>query len=229
MKFAEKMLGMLTSAYNRTDIFRLRAGELPETNIGKLFYLSGWGFDIIRDETEKVKLWDDIDHMSGTTLDRFGEDFGVVRGEASDAIMRVMVKVKIIAMLAAGNLDTIICSAASLFGIRPEDVKHEEVYPAKVFLYIDEDKLDQEHKEVADVIAGLISRIKSAGIGTRIFYRTYYEAINDIRLALMATEKVRLHVGPDVSDKYITVRIPVNGGIPTLIYMRCVFRPKKVV
>ena len=173
MSFAEKMLDMLTSAYNRNDIRVLREAQAPKTNIGKLFSLTGWGFDILKEQTEKVRLWDDIDNAKGKELDRFGQNYGVTRGEANDAVYRVMIKVKMLAMLAAGNLDTIIYSAASLFGVAAEDIKSEEVYPAKVYLYIDENKLDQEHKDVSTVIVSLMDRIKSAGVGLRIFYRTY--------------------------------------------------------
>lgn len=109
--------------------------------------------------------------MQGTSLDNFGRNYGVVRGEASDEMYRVMIKVKILAMMAAGNMDTIILSAASLFGVSASDVTCEEVFPAKVYLYIDEDKLDQEHKDVANIIANLMCRIKSAGIGIRIFIK----------------------------------------------------------
>ena len=63
MSFAIKMLEMLTSSYNRTDMQRLEENQMPQTNIGKLFSLAGWGFDIIKDQTEKVKLWDNIDVM----------------------------------------------------------------------------------------------------------------------------------------------------------------------
>lgn len=173
MSFAEKMLDMLTSAYTRADLPKIRNGDLPQTNIGKLFYLSGWGFDILKDQTEKVKLWDDIDKAKGAALDRIGKNYGVVRGTASDAIYRVMIKVKLLAMLAAGNLDTLILSAASLFGVTAEDVTCEELFPAKVYLYINEDGLDEEHREIAPVIASLMARIKAAGVGIRIFYRVY--------------------------------------------------------
>lgn len=72
-------------------------------------------------------------------------------------------------MLAAGDLDTIILSAASLFGVSAEDISFQEVYPAKIYLYIDEDKLDQGHKNVADTIAGLMKRIKTTGVGNQNF------------------------------------------------------------
>jgi hypothetical protein len=201
MSFAVKMLKMLTSAYNRTDVAALEAGEKPTTNIGKLFFLAGWGFDILQDHTERVRLWDDLDAMKGATLNRYGADFGVARGESSDEIYRIMIKVKIIAMLAAGNLDTVILSAASLFNVQPADVKAEEIYPSKIYLYIDEDKLDEERKRVADVIADLMSRIKSAGVGLRIFYQTYSGGSSNIQLAALTFEHVKICVKPEVSDK----------------------------
>ena len=79
MSFATRMLDMLTSAYIRTDIQKLEKSEPPETNIGKLFYLAGWGFDILQEQTEKVRLWDNIDKMQGAVLDSFGNNYGVAR------------------------------------------------------------------------------------------------------------------------------------------------------
>ncbi|MTK05708.1 MAG: hypothetical protein F8N38_01280 [Hungatella sp.] len=201
MSFAVKMLKMLTSAYNRSDVDNLEAGEKPVTNVGKLFFLAGWGFDILRDHTERVRLWDDLDAMRGATLNRYGADFGVARGESSDEIYRIMIKVKIIAMLAAGNLDTVIVSAASLFNVDPADVKAEEIYPSKIYLYIDEDKLDEERKRVAPVIVGLMSRIKSAGIGLRIFYQTYSGGSANLYVATPTFQHVRIHVKPEISNE----------------------------
>lgn len=197
MSFAVKMLKMLTSAYNRSDVVNLEAGEEPATNVGKLFFLAGWGFDIIRDHTERVRLWDDLDAMKGATLNRYGADFGVARGESSDEIYRIMIKVKIIAMLAAGNLDTVILSAASLFNVDPSDVKAEEIYPSKIYLYIDEDKLDDERKSVAPVIVELMSRIKSAGVGLKLFYQTYSGGSSNLYLAAITFQHVKLRINPE--------------------------------
>lgn len=216
MSFAVKMLEMLTSAYNRSDLQNLKEDNPPETNIGKLFSLSGWGFDILKEQTDKVKLWNRLDKMRGVSLDNFGRNYGVARGEASDEMYRVMIKVKILAMLAAGNLDTIILSAASLFGVSASDVTCEEIFPAKVYLYIDEDKLDQEHKDVADIIANLMCRITSAGIGIRIFYRTYHGASLNMYLATNSMEVIRIQVQPESGDKYLNYKIILNAGVPTL-------------
>ncbi|MFV0238779.1 MAG: hypothetical protein ACK5H4_01895, partial [Lacrimispora sphenoides] len=179
--------------------------------------------DIIKDQTEKVRLWDNLDDMKGRPLDRYGADFGVIRGESSDEIFRIMIKVKIIAMLAAGNLDTVILSAASLFGIDAEDIKAEELYPSKIYLYIDEDKLDEEHKNVADVIAGLMARIKSAGVGIRIFYRTYFSSNKNLYLATLTTQRVKLCARPDASNKYIALDTSIKVAAATLEVVKVQF------
>ena len=144
MNFTYMMLRMLTSSYNRSDIKQLEQGGQPKTNIGKLLSLAGWGFDVINDNANKVMIWDDIDYAEGKVLDRYGENYGVYRGTAPDRIYRVMIKVKVMAMLSAGNLDTIIDASAILFDVKNTRVEADEVFPAKVFLYIEEeDPLDK--------------------------------------------------------------------------------------
>lgn len=218
MSFAEKMLEMLTSSYNRTDIQNLKEKQEPQTNIGKLFSLAGWGFDLIRDQTEKVRLWDDIDTMRGSTLTRYGDSFGVTRGEASDEILRIMIKVKIIAMLSSGDLDAIIWAAASLFGVAAEDVTVEEIYPAKVYLYIDEDKLDQEHKDIAGTIAALMKRIKAAGVGIRIFYKTYSGKEGRLYVGTAICMATFLTAYPNPINKGTLKQVKLSTGVGTLIY-----------
>lgn len=225
MSFAEMMLDKLTSAYNRTDLQEFRAGKKPKTNIGKLMYLSGWGFDILKDQMEKVRLWDDIDEASGSTLDRYGNNYGVLRGEAEDEVFRIMIKVKILAMLAAGNLDTLIYSAASLFGVEAEDVQFEEVFPAKVYLYIDEDKLDSSHKNVAETIAALMVRIKASGTGLRIFYRTYSGNQAKVYVGTAVDLAVLINVKPEPIEKETIKNIDLNTGVGTLLCVTVSYPP----
>ena len=175
MSFAIKMLEMLTSAYNRTDILELKEKRTPKTNIGKLFTLSGWGFDIIHDQTEKVRLWDDIDVMEGETLTRYGNGFGVARGEAGDEIYRIMIKVKIIAMLAAGDLDT---------------------------------------------IAGLMKRIKTTGVGIRIFYKTYSSKRAAVYVGTPTCIAAFINVAPMPLNKKSVKTIELKAGIGTLVCTR---------
>lgn len=217
------MLEMLTSAYNRTDIHNLQENQLPQTNIGKLFFLAGWGFDIIKDQAEKVRLWDDIDAMQGSALTRYGESFGVSRGEASDEILRIMIKVKTIAMLASGDLDTIILSAATLFGVSATDVKADEIYPAKVYLYIDEDKLDAEHKRVAEIIAGLMSRIKASGVGIRIFYQTYFGGAENLYIMSMRSNHIKITASPDATNKKVRMDAGINVALPRLEHLQITY------
>lgn len=223
MNFAVKMLEMLTSSYNRMDIQNLQENQLPQMNIGKLFSLAGWGFDIIKDQAEKVRLWDDIDVMQGSALTRYGESFGVSRGEASDEILRIMIKVKTIAMLASGDLDTIILSAATLFGVAATDVKADEIYPAKVYLYIDEDKLDAEHKRVAEIIAGLMSRIKASGVGIRIFYQTYFGGAENLYIMSMRSNHIKITASPDATNKKIRMDAGINVALPRLEHLQITY------
>ena len=64
--YLSEMLYALTSAYSRKD-YNNRQMELPiETNIGKLFSILAWGLDTVQEQTEMVKLWDDIDNARGS-------------------------------------------------------------------------------------------------------------------------------------------------------------------
>lgn len=225
MTFAERMLEMLTSAYNRMDIYNLQRGKPPETYIGKLFYLCGMGFDLIKDTAEKVKLWDDIDKMCGTTLDRYGANFGVARGGSNDPIYRVMIKTKIISMLAGGNLDSVISAAAALFNVPIAAVKADELYPAKIYIYVDENQVDQEHKEIADIIAKLMKRLKAAGVGIRIFYKTYHTSKIGLFMALPRLDYVKITVQPEKLNSFIAREIDVNTGVAALNYVKTIYNP----
>ena len=63
--YLEKMLEMLTSAYTRRDLQNLRHNQPLETNIGKVFSLFATGLEIIRENAELVRLWDNIDNAEG--------------------------------------------------------------------------------------------------------------------------------------------------------------------
>ena len=172
MKFVEIMLDMLTSAYTRVDLQNSRKQKPPETNIGRLFSTFGWGLDIIRDNLERVRLWDDVDKAQGAVLDRYGRNFGVKRDGAEDDFYRLMIKVKMISLLSGGDINTVIESAASLFDVEPATIDLYEVFPAKIWLYINEDEFDEEHARIAPLIAQMVKRIMAAGVGKRIFFKT---------------------------------------------------------
>ena len=227
MNFVVRMLEMITSAYNREDIVTLQRGEPPKTNIGKLHSVLGWGFDLVKENAERVKLWDDLEQAQGKVLDRYGNNYGVLRGMASDSIYRVMIKVKIISMLSAGNLDTIINAASVLFDVPPEEVDVEEIFPAKVYLYIDEDQIDDEHREVGASIAALMRRIKAAGVGMRIFYRANHAETARLYFGRAFQKYVRIRVTPYAGNAYFRTSVPMKCGAGSLIYVERTYLPKE--
>lgn len=171
--FWGRMLDMLTSAYNRSDLRNAKRGLPPETNIGRLFYLIASGFEVVFENAERVKEWDDLDNAEGAVLDRYGANFGVDRGSASDALYRIFIKVKMIAQLSGGDNDAIINAAAELLGVEYSDILLEDVYPAKIALYVDQDLLSEERLDLIEQIAYAIKRALLAGVGMRLYMRTY--------------------------------------------------------
>lgn len=167
-----KMLDLLTGAYNRADV-RNAHNSLPlETNIGRLFDTLSWGLELVHEQTDKILLWDDLDNAQGSVLDRYGENFGVAREGASDKFYRLLIKVKMISLLSGGDIETVINAAATLFDIQPGQVDLDEVFPAKVWIYIDEDILTAAQLDTAELIASVMKRIVAAGVGMRLFLRS---------------------------------------------------------
>ena len=175
------MLDQLTSAYAREDIRNDRKGLPLETNIGRLFETLAWGLEFVHEHAERMRVWDDLDNAKGAVLDRYGANFGVDRGGATDTVYRLLIKVKMIALMSGGDIDTIIWAAASLFDVQPTDIEIQEKFPCKIRICVDEALLSSERLTSIEVIAELMKRIAAAGIGVHILLRnrrTYqYEVI----------------------------------------------------
>lgn len=171
--YLSDMLYALTSAYSRRDYDNQQQGLPMQTNIGKLFSLFAWGLDMIQEQAELVKLWDDIDHAKGRVLDRYGANWGVQRFNENDALYRLAIKVKVMSQLSGGDTDTVIKAAAELLGVEDPDIKFEDVLPAKIALYVDWLLLTQERQDLIEPIAWAIKRIVAAGVGMRLYVRTY--------------------------------------------------------
>lgn len=229
MNFTYMMLKMLTSSYNRSDIKRLEREKAPKTNIGKVLSISAWGFDTASSQAEKIMAWDNIDYAQGRVLDRYGGNYGVYRGGAPDDIYRVMIKVKVIAMLSAGNLDTIINAAVILFDVKNNRVEAQEIFPAKIFLFVEDEDLDEIHKILSETIARLMMRIKAAGVGMRIFRRTYYHAIETVYTGTLSEKYAKKVLGPSAKDEKITYQAPLNMGTGTTIYVKKSYMPSVYV
>jgi len=171
--YLSEMLYALTSAYSRKDYDNHQQGLPLETNIGKLFSIFAWGLEIIQGNAELVKQWDDLEQAKGAVLDRYGANWGVQRFSENDALYRLAIRVKIIAQLSGGDTDTVIKAAAELLGVDYPDIKFEDVFPAKIALYVDWRLLTQERQDLIEPIAWAIKRILAAGVGMRLYVRTY--------------------------------------------------------
>lgn len=75
--------------------------------------------------------------------------------------------------LSGGDTDTVIKAAAELLGVEYMDITFEDVFPAKIALYVDWLLLTQERQELIEPIAWSIKRIIAAGVGMRLYIRTY--------------------------------------------------------
>lgn len=171
--YLSEMLYELTSAYTRKDYNNCQHGLPLETNIGKLFSLFAWGLNLAKKQAELVKLWDDIDYACGSVLDRYGANFGVKRLTPDDRFYRLAIKVKVMAQLSGGDINTVIQAAAALLDVDFSEILLEDVYPAKIALYVNRKLLSQERLDLIEEIAYAIKRILAAGVGMHIYLRVY--------------------------------------------------------
>lgn len=175
-----KMLDKLTGAYSKD----------PDSHIGRLFQIFASILSGVEDALHTIALWRDLYQARGHTLDRIGANFGVARGSANDTLYRVMIQVKVIAQLSGGDVDTVIQAAGELLGVDSTDILLEEVYPAKISLCVDMDRLPGERAALIDQIAAAIKRILAAGVGFRLYlrtYRTYRSSVVICRAGLIRT------------------------------------------
>jgi len=206
------MLDMLTSAYIRSDIRNAKKELPPETNIGRLFYLIAEGFEIVFENAERVKEWDDLDNAQGMVLDRYGANLGVDRGAASDVLYRIFIKIKMIAQLSGGDNDAIINAAAELLGVEYSDILLEDVYPAKIALYVDQDLLSEERLDLIEQIAHAIKRALLAGVGMRLYMRTYRTYRYDMLVSHGGAIGIFSCGQPSGQNREIILDLPVSHG-----------------
>lgn len=181
--YLSEMLNALTSAYTLKDRDNLRQGSPVETNIGKLFEIFAWGLDRVQEQSELIKLWDNIDNARGLVLDRYGANFGVNRLGADDRYYRLMIKVKLLSQLSGGDLNTMLNAAAALFEIPVEKITLNELFPAKIGIDINEADLMKETIENASDIAVLLKRILAAGIAMITTLYSYRESRGSVRIS----------------------------------------------
>jgi hypothetical protein len=201
VKILAQMLGLLTSAYRKSDEHRI-ANNLPlGSNIGRVFSVFGWGLELIQENAERVRLWANIDHAKGKVLDRYGANFGVHRGGANDMFYRLMIKTKILSQISGGDMETVIGAIASLYEIDPFDnIEINEVFPAKLQIILNEPVLPAWHREVRTLVWALIKRIIAAGVGLEIIYRT--------RVTVQGSN----YIGGKVTTQFMRVRLAAGSA-----------------
>lgn len=163
--YLTKMLDALTSAYSRKDHDNQQQSLPLETNIGKLFSVFAWGLDSVQEQADLIRLWDDIEYARGSVLDRYGANFGVKRISSDDRFYRLTIKVKLLAQLSGGDIETVLNAAAELFEIPVERIALDEVFPSKICLIIQEADLSPEIFASVVDIKSMIKRILAAGVG----------------------------------------------------------------
>lgn len=214
--YLSEMLYALTSAYSRKDYDNHRLGLPLETNIGKLFSIFAWGLNQVQEQADLIKLWDNIDHAQGSVLDRYGANFGVRRFSENDALYRLAIRVKVISQLSGGDTDTIIRAAAGLFGVEPSDILMEEIYPAKVGLHVEFERLSRERRELLIPIVYAIKRILAAGVGMR-FYLHMPPRETCTRLGGAASITVNLPI-PEQPDEYdFQSKVHIGGQLSSMV------------
>lgn len=215
--YLSEMLYALTSAYSRKDYDNCQQNRPMETNIGKLFFLFTWGLDMVQEQAEMVKLWDDIDNAKGSVLDRYGANWGVKRFSENDALYRLAIKVKVMSQLSGGDTDTVIKAAAELLGVEYTDIEFEDVFPAKIALYVDWRLLTQERQDLIEPIAWAIKRIIAAGVGMRLYIRTYHTYRYDLPISRGGAIGRFYHHQPVGKDHENVWKMPVahTGNVVT--------------
>lgn len=206
------MLYALTSAYSRKDYNNQQQSLPMETNIGKLFSIFAWGLDVVHENAELVKQWDDLEQAKGAVLDRYGANWGVQRFSENDALYRLAIRVKILSQLSGGDTDTVINAAADLLGVENYDIDFEDVFPAKIFLYVDWLLLTQERQDLIEPIAWAIKRIVAAGVGFRLYIRTYREYRYNLPISHGGAIGRYYRHQPVGEDREVALDVPVAYG-----------------
>lgn len=171
--FLSDMLYLLTSAYSKTDYDNCNRGSPLSTNIGKLFAVFAWGLENVQEQADLVLLWDDIDNARGAVLDRYGKNFGVERMSPDDEFYRLAIRVKLMSQLSGGDIDTVIQATGALLGVDIENIVLEEIFPAKINLYVDQTLVLDEQTKLVEQIAYVVKRLLVGGVGLCLYMRTY--------------------------------------------------------
>ena len=184
--YLSQMLYALTSAYSRKDYDNNRCGHPLETNIGKLFAVFAWGLNMVQEQAEKIKAWDNLDNAKGSVLDRYGANFGVQREGTADEFYRLEIRVKVMSQLSGGDDDTVINAAAELLGVEPTDIELEDDFPAKKKMMVNALVIPPERQKLIDQIAADLKRLLAAGVGFAMYLVYIFRHVIEVSYELSA-------------------------------------------
>ena len=153
MSLLNDMLALLTNAY----------ASKPTSNTGKLFAVLSESLDALSGTLSKVADWCDLQQAAGTTLDRLGGNCGVARSGLDDPTYRLMIAIKMMARISAGDGDTMIRSTAALLGVEDTAVSMTEG-DASVTMLADELDVPVAFFQRAELVSALLQEIAAAGI-----------------------------------------------------------------
>ena len=88
----------------------------------------------------------------------------------------------------------------------------QDVYPAKVALYVDQSLLSEERLALIDQIAVALKRILTAGVGLRLYLRTYRTYRYDLNIGHGAMVNVVRWLPPVSQDRSSRVDFKIGHG-----------------
>ena len=116
------------------------------------------------------------------------------------------------AQLSGGDGDTVIRAAGELLGVQFSDIELQDVYPAKVALYVDQSLLSEERLALIDQIAVALKRILTAGVGLRLYLRTYRTYRYDLNIGHGAMVNVVRWLPPVSQDRSSRADFKIGHG-----------------
>lgn len=151
MGIFENMMRSLTESYTKN----------PNSNIGKLILLVSGQMEDLNDTLDKIEKWRDINQAEGETLDLLAANVGQMRGQATDEVLRILIRARVARNLSNGTMDGVINSLAVTLNTTPDKFGIKELY---------DDPLTPE--PAAIVITGLpIEVINQSGMSALQFGR----------------------------------------------------------
>ena len=159
----DKLIQRLTNNYAKD----------PNSNIGKILQLLAYPLQEHQDTRDKIEEYRDIDLAEGVTLDRIGGNVQQPRGQANDAIYRIMLKAKIKANLSDGTINTVIDYISFILQIDPSEVEVHETWEDNVGKYANL-HINVPTKPINEIglslnqFAQLVRNVLAAGVGCSV-------------------------------------------------------------